>query len=78
MLSGISDNLPICALCEYNISRCNVKKSIYQRKTRIQLFHFPIYFLKTDDVTQAYDSFLDVSMDIFNKHSPVKKIPKML
>ena len=31
--------------------------------------------LKTDDVNQAYDSFLHICMDIFNKHCPVNKIP---
>ena len=32
--------------------------------------------LKTDDVSQAYDSFLNIFMDIFNKHCPVKKVPQ--
>ena len=32
--------------------------------------------LKTDDDNQAYDSFLHIFMDIFNKHCPVKKFPK--
>ena len=32
--------------------------------------------LKTDDVNQAYDSFLHIFMDIFNKHCPVKMFPK--
>ena len=32
--------------------------------------------LKTDDVNQAYDSFLHIFMDIFNKHCPVKKFPQ--
>ena len=32
--------------------------------------------LKTDDVNQAYDSFLHIFMDIFNKHCPVKKVPQ--
>ena len=30
-------------------------------------------FAKNDDVNQAYDSFLHIFMDIFNKHCPVKK-----
>jgi len=32
--------------------------------------------LKIDDVNQAYDSFLHIFMDIFNKHCPVKKFPQ--
>ena len=32
--------------------------------------------LKTDDVNQAYDSFLHIFKDIFNKHCPVKKFPQ--
>ena len=32
--------------------------------------------LKTDDVNQAYDSFLHIFMDIFNKHCPVKSSPQ--
>ena len=32
--------------------------------------------LKTDDVNQAYDSFLHIVMDIFNKHCPVTKVPR--
>ena len=32
--------------------------------------------LKTDDVSQAYDSFLHIFMDIFNKHCQVKRFPK--
>ena len=31
--------------------------------------------LKSDDVNQAYDSFLHIFMDIFNKHCPVKQVP---
>ena len=31
--------------------------------------------LKIDDVNQAYDSFLHIFMDIFNKHCPVTKVP---
>ena len=31
--------------------------------------------LNTDDVNQAYDSFLHIFVDIFNKHCPVKKFP---
>ena len=31
--------------------------------------------LKTDDVNQAYDSFLHIFMDIFKKHCSVKQIP---
>ena len=35
--------------------------------------------LKTDDVNQAYDTFLHIFMDIFNKHCPVEKSsPKKL
>jgi len=30
--------------------------------------------LKTDDVNQAYDSFLHIFMDIFNKHCPMEKV----
>ena len=32
--------------------------------------------LKTDDVNQAYDSFLHIFTDIFNKHCPVNKVPQ--
>ena len=32
--------------------------------------------LKTDYINQAYHSFLHISMDIFNKHCPVKKVPQ--
>ena len=32
--------------------------------------------IKTDDVNQAYDSFLHIFMGIFNKHCPVKKVPQ--
>ena len=31
--------------------------------------------LQTDDVNQAYDSFLHIFMDIFNKHCSAKKFP---
>ena len=31
--------------------------------------------LKNDDDNQAWDSFLHIFMDIFNKHCPVKIIP---
>ena len=31
--------------------------------------------LNTDDVNQAYASFLHIFMDIFNKHCSVKKVP---
>ena len=32
--------------------------------------------LKTDDVNQAYDYFLIIFIDIFNKHCPVKTFPQ--
>ena len=32
--------------------------------------------LKTDYINQAYDFFLHIFMDIFNKHCPVEKVPQ--
>jgi len=83
MYNDISDHLPIFALCEYNISRYNVKEFQFIRKvnedTMASLSNELILqtwenVLKTDDVNQAYDSFLHIFMDIFNKHCPVEKV----
>ena len=83
MYNDISDHLPIFALCEYNISRYNVKEFQFIRKKNkdtMASFSNELILqtwenvLKTDDVNQAYDSFLHIFMDIFNKHCPVEKV----
>ena len=83
MFNDISDHLPIFALCEYNISRNNVKEFQFIRKMNehtMESFSNELSeqtwenVLKTDDVNQAYDSFLHIFMNIFN--SPVKKVPQ--
>ena len=77
MFNDISDHLPIFALCEYNISRYNIKEFQFIRKMNEDIMESfsdelsqQIWenVLKTDDVNQAYDSFLHIFMDIFNKH----------
>ena len=73
------------ALCEYNISRCNVNEFQYIRK--INEDTLPSFsgelsqqtwenVLNTNDVNQAYDSFLHIFVDIFNKHCPVKRVSR--
>ena len=87
MFNDISDHLPMFALCEYNISRYNVKEFQFIRKMNEDtMASFPNELsqqtwesvLKTDGVNQAYDSFLHIFMDIFNKHYPVKKVPQKI
>ena len=82
MINDISDHLPIVALCEYNISRYNVKEFQFIRnmnEDKMASFSNELSqqtwesVIKTGDVNQAYDSFLHIFMDIFNKHCPVKK-----
>ena len=74
MYNDISDHLPIFALCEYNISRYNVKEFQFIRKmnedTMASFSNEPILqtwenVLKTDDVNQAYDSFLHIFMILY-------------
>ena len=76
MFSDISDHLPMFALCEYNISRCNQNEFQFIRNMNedtMASFSNELSqqtwesFLKTDDVNQAYDSFLHIFLDIFNK-----------
>ena len=78
MFNDSSDHSPIFALCKYN--RYNVKEFQFIRKMNedtMALFSNELSqqtcesVLKTDDVNQAYDSFLHIFMDIFNKHCPV-------
>ena len=85
MFKNISDHLQMFALCEYNISRYNVKEFQFIRNMnegKMASFSNELSqqtwesMLKTDDVNQAYDSFLHIFMDIFNKHCPVKRFPK--
>ena len=84
-INDISDHLPIFAFCEYNISRYNVKEFQFIRKTNedtMESFSNELNqqtwenVLKTDDVIEAYDSFLHIFMDIFNKHCPVENVPQ--
>ena len=81
MFNDSSDHLPNLALCEYNISRYKVKEFQFTRnmnEDKIASFFNELSqqtwesVLKTDDVNQAYDSFLHIFMDIINKHCPVK------
>ena len=83
MFNDISDHLPIFALCEYNISKYNEKEFQFIRKMNedtMESFSNELNqqtwenVLKTDDGNQAYDSFLHIFMDIFNKHCPVKNV----
>ena len=85
MFNDISDHLPIFALCEYNISRYNVKEFQFIRnmnEDKMASFSSELSqqtresVLKTSYVSQANDSFLHVYMDIFNKHCPIKMFPK--
>ena len=85
MFNDISDHLQIVALCEYNINRYNVKEfQLIRTMNEDTMASFSNELnqqtwesvLKTDDVNQAYDSFLHVFMDISNKHCPVQKFPK--
>ena len=78
MFNDISDHLQIVALCEYNISRYNVKEFQFIRnmnEDKMASFSNELSqqnwesVLKSDDVNQAYDSFLH----IFMEHYPVKK-----
>ena len=85
LFNDISDHLPIFALCEYNISRYNVKEFQIIRKINEEtMASFSNELsqqkwedvLKTDDVNQAYDSFLHIFMDIFDKKEDVEYIAK--
>ena len=84
MFNDISDHLQIFALCEYNISMYNVKEFQLIRnmnEEKMALFSNQLSqqtwesVLKTNDVNQAYDCFLHIFMDIFNKPCPVKIVP---
>ena len=85
LFNDITDHLPIFALCEYNISRCNVNEFQYIRKINedtLASFSDELSqqswenVLNTNDVNQAYDSFLHIFIDIFNKHFPVKRVSR--
>ena len=79
MFNDISDHLPIFAPCEYNKSMYNVKEFQLIRnmnEDKMALFSNELSqqtwesVLKTDDVNQAYDPFLHIFLDIFNKPCP--------
>ena len=87
LFNDITDHLLIFALCEYNISRCNVNEFQYIRKINedtLASFSDELSqqswenVLNTNYVNQAYDSFLHILIDILNKHCPVKSFQEKL
>ena len=76
-----STNLPIFALYEFNIDRNKVKEFQYIRtinEDTLASFSDELSqqswesVLNTNDVNQAYDTFLHIFTNIFQKHCPVK------
>ena len=80
-----STNLPILALCEFNVDRNKVKEFQYIRTINEDTLASLSdelsqqsweSVLNTNDVNQAYDTFLHIFTNIFQKHCPVKRVSK--